>query len=54
MELRIDLFSLQNARKGRHESHDISPVPKGKPGLLVQMWWMDFLLLSSMLVTREI
>lgn len=32
----LDLFSLQNARKGGHESHKISLVPKGKPGLLGQ------------------
>ena len=32
----LDLFSFQNARKGEHESHNISPVPKGKSGLLGQ------------------
>lgn len=29
----LDLFLLQNARKGGYESHNISPVPKGTPGL---------------------
>lgn len=36
----LDLFLLQNAGKGGHESHNIGHVPEGEPGLTGVMTWV--------------